>query len=403
MPRDIRDTKLQEEFFRMVGDLHTFTAKLAADLFARHKKSPEKFHQDDIINIGPQQSKFVNDKSPTTIGIYIVNKFILEDVGVMGYVNVVMTNDVWSDIESAVASAMREGLISADTVATFIDKAQYLFGGPLAHIINPSITPAIMSLPPTAQALLKKLLEENAEAIANNDPLVASDIEKKVVDEALRVMRATNDPALAFFESGAIDPYNNYKTMFVMKGAVQDNTGESQTGYKIITSNYNTGISKQDVPKIADSLVTAAYSRGVSTQDSGYDGKRLNVLFQNIVLQDLGSDCGTKVTMPTKISNRHMYRYIVDGGKLVQLTEDNIDKYKGTVCNLRTPIHCHAPAPQYCSVCVGERPYRIGVHNIGLTFNIISGATLNASMKKFHDVRVKHYTISDEDLMKYVK
>lgn len=403
MPRDLRNTKLQEEFFRMTGNLNTITAKLVADLFAKHKNSPEKFRQDDIISIGPAQSKFVKADSATTIGIYIVNKFILEDIEVLGYVNVVMTNRVWSDIESSVAAAMREGLIGFDKVSKFIDRAQYLFGGPLAHIINPSISPAITTLPPTAAALLKKLLEENADAIARNDPLVSADIEKRVVDEALRVMRATGDPSLAFFESGAIDPYNNYKTMFVMKGAVQDNTGESQTGYKIVTSNYNTGITKEDVPKIADSLVTSAYARGVATQDSGYDGKRLNVLFQSIVLQDIGSDCGTKITMSTRISKRHLYRYIMEKGQPVQLTEENIGKYVDKVCELRTPIHCHAPSPQYCSVCVGERPYRVGVHNIGLTFNIISGATLNASMKKFHDSRVKHYTITDEDLMKYVK
>lgn len=403
MPRDLRNTKLQDEFFQMTGDLKTISATLVSDLFAKHKNSPEKYHQDDIISIGPEQSKFVKPDSATTVGIYIVNKFILEDLEVLGYVNVVMTNSVWSDIESAVASAMREGLIGFNKVSTFIDKTQYLFGGPLAHIINPSITPAITTLPPSAAALLKKLLAENADAIKKNDPLVSAEIEKKVVDEALRVMRETHDPALAFFESGAIDPYNNYKTMFVMKGAVQDNTGESQTGYKIVTSNYNTGITKEDVPKIADSLVTSAYSRGVATQDSGYDGKQLNVIFQNVVLQDLGSDCGTKITMPTLISKRHLYRYIVDSGKLVELSEENIDKYIGKVCGLRTPLHCHAPSPCYCSVCVGKRPYLVGVHNIGLTFNIISGATLNASMKKFHDSRVKHYTISDDDLLKYVK
>lgn len=402
MPRDLRNTKLQEEFFQMVGDLSTFTAKLAAALFAKHKKSPPKFYQDDIISIGPAQSKFVKAESVTTIGIYIVNKFVLEGLEVLGYVNLVMTNSVWGDIESQVAAAMREGDIGFNQVSQFINRAQYLFGGPLAHLINPSITPTITTLPPSAAALLKKLLAENADAIAANDPLVSADIEKKVVDEALRVMRESRDPALAFFESGAIDPYNNYKTMFVMKGAVQDNTGESPTGYKIVTSNYNTGIAKSDIPKIADSLVTSAYARGVATQDSGYDANRLNVLFQNVVVQDLGSDCKTTMTMKTTITKRHLYRYITDGGKLVKLTDENISKYIGKKCDLRTPIHCHAPNFCYCSVCIGERPYRIGVHNIGLTFNIISGATLNASMKKFHDSRVKHYTVTDEDLLQYV-
>ena len=402
MPRDIRNTKLQDELFQALGNMENPTAEMFASLFARHKDSPEKYRTDDLIEIGPEQSPFVKPHSVTTVGLYMVNKFILEDLQVLGYVNCPLNSNRWGDVESAIASALLNGDIKQEQVVRFIDRSQYLFGGPLAHLINPSISSGITTLPPSAVVLKKKLLAEHKKDIDENNPLVAADIEKEITTEAMKTIRSKNDPSVAFFDSGAIDPYNNYKTMVIMKGAVQDNTGESPSGYKIVTSNYNDGITKEDIPKIADSLITSAYSRGVSTQDSGYNGKKMNIVLQGIRIQEHGSDCGTKMTMTTVITKRYLYRYIVENGKNVLLTDENIGKYLGKPCKLRTPIHCHAPDQQYCNICVGERPYRIGVHNVGLTLSIVSGATLNASMKKFHDSRIKHHVVTDEDILKYV-
>ena len=260
-----------------------------------------------------------------------------------------------------------------------------------------------MTLPPKATKLRDKLIAENQEKLAENDPLTSSKIEREVVDLALKEMENNHSTGKEFFDSGAIDPYNNYRTMMVMKGAIKDNTGESPTGYKVITSNYNTGISKEDMPKIADSLVTSSYMSGIATADSGTLGKKYNVIGQRIKIGDPGSDCGTKVYLKTKITDRHLYRYIVENGKLIMLDHDNIDKYKGKVCNLRSPIHCKFPDPTYCSKCVGERPYRVGNYNLGLSFMIISGSTMNAALKTKHDVTVKYKKITIDDLTKYVK
>lgn len=403
MGRDLRGTKAQEELFVKLGDMENPTAHLFADLFAKFKDRDAAYYVDDIIEIGPKQSPYVKNKSITTVGIYILNKFLIEDFQVFGYINKTFTQSVWETLESSIAAALVANDIKQEQVCKFIDKSQYLLGGPLAHIINPSLSSAILSLPPKATKTREKMVKENEDGLKSNDPQVSTKIERAVVKEALEEMDAKHDPCLAFFESGAIDPYNNYKTMFVMKGAIKDNTGESPTGYKIVQSNYNDGITKEDMPVIADSLVTSAYNKGVSTQDSGTLGKKYNAVFQRVRLQEAGTDCGTKKYLFTKITKRHLYRYIVEGGKLVLLTDENIDKYIGKVCALRSPIHCHAPDPQYCNICVGERPYRTDNYNIGLTFNIVSGSTLNASMKSFHDVTIKYYHVTIDDLMKYVK
>lgn len=402
MPRDIRNTPAQTAYFEALGDLHNPTAQMFADLFAAHKDSPPKYHVDDMIIIGPEQSPFVKENSSTTCGIYLFNKFILEPLKIFGYVNKPFGKKELDALEDGISDGLMQKDLTTEQVAEFIDRLQFLLGGPLAHLINPSINPDIMTLPPQAAALKKKLLAENKAGIEANDPQTSSKIEKEVTKVAMDWMNERNDPSLSFFKSGAIDPYNNYRTMFVMKGAVKDNTGESPTGYKIVTSEYDNGITKEDMPKIADTVVTSSYNSGVATQDSGYMGKKYNTILQRVKLLERGSDCKTPDTFQTVITNRHLYRYIMENGKPVCLTPEVIDKYKGKVCKLRSPLHCHAKDPYYCNICMGDRLYDIGVHNVGLTVSILSGATLNAALKTKHNVTVGTYTIKEEDILKYV-
>ena len=402
MPRDIRNTPAQTAYFEALGDLHNPTAQLFAELFAAHKDSPPKYHVDNMIIIGPEQSPFVKENSSTTCGIYLFNKFILEPLRIFGYVNKPFGKKELDALEDGISDGLMQKDLTTEQVAEFIDRLQFLLGGPLAHLINPSINPDIMTLPPQAAALKKKLLAENKAGIEANDPQTSSKIEKEVTKVAMDWMNERNDPSLSFFKSGAIDPYNNYRTMFVMKGAVKDNTGESPTGYKIVTSEYDNGITKEDMPKIADTVVTSSYNSGVATQDSGYMGKKYNTILQRVKLLERGSDCKTPDTFQTVITNRHLYRYIMENGKPVCLTPEVIDNYKGKVCKLRSPLHCHAKDPYYCNICMGDRLYDIGVHNVGLTVSILSGATLNAALKTKHNVTVGTYTIKEEDILKYV-
>lgn len=400
--------KQKKEFLDIAGpDFKKLDSIKISKLFAYHKDGGCRFSVSDMMVIGPDESKFVKPNTITTLGIFLVNKILFEDLEIFGYINKTITGKVNGKIESSLSKALAEGQITWDQYARYIDAAQWLLGGPMALVINTSLSQTVLTLPPEAAKLRKKLLAENREALATNDPAVASKIEHAVVDQALKEMKAKNDPAVALFDAGCgIDPYNQYKTIMVMKGAIQDNTGESPTGYKIITSNYDTGITKEDMPKIADAVVTTAYSTGVSTQDSGTNGKKYNGMFQRIRLLPHGSDCGSKdydeITLDDTIADNFIYRFIVENGKLKMLTPDNIKSYIGKTVKMRTANHCKAQDPCYCNVCVGDRPYRVGVRNIGFTFMTISGSTLNASLKKKHDVSLHFYDVSVDEILKYV-
>lgn len=407
MARELYKSDLQQKAFDIIGDPAELSSQVIIDLFSYKKKSGQAFYIDDLIKIGPNDSKFVKDGTITTLGIYIVNKFLIEPVGIFGYINKTLTGKILKKIDKGMAEARKLGQIDNQVMFDYIDRSQWLFGGTASFIVNTSISSTIINVPPKATKRQQELYKEHAEGLSKGEPQIASKIEKEITRIALEEMRKTDDSALALYDSGCgIDPYNNYKTMFVMKGAIIDNTGESPTGYKTITSNYNQGITKEDMPKIADSLVTGAYAKGVATQDSGYSGKKYNVVFQAVSLADKDTDCGTKETENVKITEDNkddygQYRYIVENGKLVRLTPETIDKYVGKTVKMRTPLHCKYKDPRYCNICAGDREYLVGVKNVGQTLSITAGKMLNAGMKKFHDVTIKTYPVEIEDLLRY--
>lgn len=407
MPSRVLSEKQQAEFFQLLPDPGNITAKDISTLFAYHKDSGIKFNIEDVITIGPEQSKFVKPNSKTTIGLYIVNKFIFEQLEVFGYINTPLTGKTIKKIQDGVAKALMDGHITSAQAREYIDRCQYLFGGPLALICTTSLSETLLSLPKGADAQRTKLLAEHKAELDADDPQVAATISSDVTKTALDEMRKKHDPAMALFDSDCgVDPYNNYATIFVMKGAVQDNTGESPTGYKVVTSNYNTGVSKEDLPKIAESLVTSSYSSGILTADSGTNAKKYNALYQSIRAMPQGSDCKTTDTLEVNLTSDNaqdfMYRWILENGKLTMLDVSNIDKYIGKTIHVRSGIYCKAKHPYYCSKCLGDRPYRIGIKNLGLTFNVVSGSTLNASLKQKHNSKINTSMISIDKIEKYM-
>ena len=410
MGRIIYGTKRQDDFFAYFKNGYHITDELICDLFARSLKGEPQFYTDDLITIGPKDSKFVKDGSITTIGCFLYNKIILEDMEVFGYLNKTLKGSFIDKIDDAISTALRKDLITTEQYARYIDRSQYLFGGTLSNVINSTISRDVLNLPPKATKLKAKLMAENREAMAAGDPLTASKIEKEVCAVAKEEIRTTDPESMDLFDSECgVSFDNNYKTMFVMKGAIQDNTGLYPSGYKVVASDYDNGISKEDYPKFADSLVTSAYSKGKLTAISGYSTKKYNSMFQDVRLDVRGSDCKTARTRKVLLTkdNADDYvtqgRYIVVSGKPVLLTDDNISAFIGKTVNMRTPLYCEAKDGDYCNICHGELKYILGIRNIGLTFNMASNAMMNANMKKFHDITIKLHQIDiDKDIMRFV-
>ena len=112
-------------------------------------------------------------------------------------------------------------------------------------------------------------------------------------------------------------------------------------------------------------------------------------------------DCGTKhylsIVIPKDLKSMFLYRFIIDGAKLVELTPENIDKYVDKEVKLRSPMLCKGDT--ICEHCAGTLFKRMDLKDCGLVASNMTGSLLNLSMKKMHDSTVK---INKINIEKYI-
>lgn len=79
------------------------------------------------------------------------------------------------------------------------------------------------------------------------------------------------------------------------------------------------------------------------------------------------------------------------------LSVDNREKYIGKKVIIRSPMFCKGD--KLCSICAGKRFEIMGIKNAGLTAGRITNTLLNASMKNFHNAKVKYDIVDINDLL----
>lgn len=356
-----------------------------------------KFNPYDIITIpagsyGPEKKRNKNAFT-TTVGIFIFNKCFIESdlFDILGYINEPITKKVAGKINSKISYAVLEDKISLKAMKDYIMKTQKY--QPYSNILCPSFTMNMLLITDSIAKRKKELLDKNKEAIAKGDEKVISAIEKELLAYCEELL--DDDPSMDLYKSGAKGSFgNNFKNLFVMRGAIKD--PDPTKGYDIVTSNYMDGISKDDYHKTAKSLAAGPYSRAKKTQYGGYWEKLFLRAFQHIILLEAGSDCGTDRTIDVAIGDNNagmvMYNYIVEGSRLVELTSDNIDNYKGKTVKLRFSSLCE-DKKGICNKCAGNLFYRLGIKNVGVTTPQLASRLKVIALKAFHDSQVQLHEI----------
>jgi hypothetical protein len=217
---------------------------------------------------------------------------------------------------------------------------------------------------------------------------VAEKMEKELLEYAKEYMG--DDPSMDMFSSGGGGTFgNNFKNLYIMKGPIKDPDPNAKQSYNVALSNYCDGISADEYTLVANSLAAGPYSRGKKTETGGYWEKLFVSALQHVVLDEAGTDCGTKhyitVTLTPKNISQYMYCYIIEGSKLVELTSDNRDKYLGKKVKMRFSSMCKRPNGKICNCCAGNLFYRVGVKNVGVACSNIASILKNICMKAFHD------------------
>lgn len=229
-----------------------------------------------------------------------------------------------------------------------------------------------------------------------NDPIAMAKFEDEMIKFAKEHYK--DDDMNNVYESGAGPKWGvDFKNMKIGLGT-QPIPGTTEVA--IIKNSLKEGIKTSDVMASANSGSIGAIARGINTQDSGYKVKKMTAAFQSVFIYK--GDCKSKRYRPIKDNNPQdlLGRTILDGGKEVLVTNDNVSKYLGKINLKRTPMTCKSTNGGYCSCCAGELPLQLSRSDkmyIGLYVSEIGSELSNKSMKKVHDLTQRMFTINDLD------
>ena len=392
-----------EDFFNKIGQVNF---ELLVDLFGTKTiKGPNgvmtlqkpKFDPTDEFTLNPGECNENKEKLRTTAGQLVYNKIMFGEglYKVTGYVNKTLNSDRVSDVEKVLSAALLDEKINANDFIKYLDTFQELALG-FHHVISSSFTMRGIKPIPKVIKHRDQLLKEHAEEIASGDVLAVANIEKILVKEAEEILK--DEPSMALYRSGARGKMgNNYKNLSIMRGPVQNPiTGK----YDTVPTSLFEGITKESIPAMGNGVVGGAYPKAVGTAVGGYKFKEISAALQAVVCDDPGTDCGSKgyvtLTLTSGNKSEYMNRFIIEGGKLIQLTPQVIDKYLNKPVKMRDAMYC--TGDKVCAVCAGEQFNKIGIKQIGLASSKVGTTMVNLGMKKFHDTSVKLYDIDLNDI-----
>ena len=379
--------------------------ELGMELFADHVEVingkpvevKSKFETTDVFKL--KAGEYINKEDiTTTVGKFIFNKFIVEPLFAehVGYVNQQITDGGLGDFEGKLSQLLLDDVISTETFGDYLNRVQWLgmqFHEPLAASFT------MRGLKPVDKIVKERdrLIKENKEAIEKGDITVMSDIEKRLVKMAEE--EVGDDPSMDLYYSGARGSIsNNYKQLSIIKGPVFNKTIGK---YQLISKSFFEGLEKEEISAAGTNVVNGQYPKSCGTAISGYKAKQVSSLGQAVVLRKDIEDCGSKgyveLVIPASMKAKFLYRYIIENGKLVMLTNENIGKYVGKKVKLRSIMYCGCDYG-VCLACAGRLFEKLEIDSIGLTTSTLTGALLNLKMKAFHDASVKMNDIDLDDM-----
>ena len=240
---------------------------IICELFGDFGKG-RKYNTYDLITIPPNsygsEKKKNKNKFKTTVGLFLYNKFFFEEElhDEIGYINHTVNGKELKKIETKLTYALIEDRITLDQFKRYIMKTQKV--QPYVAIYSYGYTEKMLTCTKVINKKKQELLKKYEKEIASGDVVVCAKIEQELLDYAKEYLK--DDPSMDMFLSGARGSWdNNFKNMFVMKGAIKDPDPNAKQKYNIVTSNYIDGVSKEEYSILCNSLAAGPYSRANNT------------------------------------------------------------------------------------------------------------------------------------------
>lgn len=334
----------------------------------------------------------------TTIGRFVANRYILDGAGVIEatkFLDTVWNKKTLGTLDDDIGDLLMRDEINRQQFNRYVDRRDnlgYWLNGMLAHTISERMLKPLAEI----ERYKAELIEQNKDAIAAGNIDVMTEISDKLVAYAKELLKG--DPGMDLYDSGDLDFGNNYKNNAILKGAVMNKITNE---FDFIGSSFMGGIEVKDIPAHANSILASQYPASIATAEAGYLGKKLLALLQMMEVDEPGSDCHTKQTIPIDVTpgnkNNLLYTWINVDGQEIQLTRDNISGFVGKTVQMRSPMSC--TSSRICSKCASQLFYMLGVEHAGLFATQISHADLNLALKAKHNSLVNLFTLNPDTII----
>lgn len=333
----------------------------------------------------------------TSLGRVIFNEVMFAHYGKYEFINDNISKGKLGDVMDDYANKLALGEINVEQFKEMLNKHEQLGFG-ITDIVSPGISyHMLMEDDPVFKNKLEEVYKKYQYKIEKEkDPVAMDNFKNEMIEFSKEYYK--NDPMIDLYESGVGPKWHvDWATLKIALGGIPDPGTGNVT---LVKSNLKEGMKNEDIKAAANLQIAGAFARAQDTALGGYIVMRLNALFQS--LRGHKGDCGSKEyldVIDTRPSDL-MFRYVLDGGKEVLVTKENINKYLNKPIKKRSPIFCKGLHGGICSHCLGEQPFMLtqdDVVNIGLYMPEMGSKILNAYMKATHDMGVKLYKIEDLD------
>lgn len=322
----------------------------------------------------------------TTIGRYIFNVFI--NIGCFGDTFPYFNDEDFNKFDKQVDFALIENKINPDPQYTTYQTKRAWLEYTVVELLVPGLSFNMLNPVPEVEKRKKELFKQYEKEIAAGDVTVAAKIEAELL--AIAKVAHKDDPALRLYNLKKPSWGNNYKNMTIMVGAQQSNSRPGE--FNITDTNYMGGINKEEYHIFGDQLITGSYNRSVETQKGGAATKEFQAALQSLQIDPSEvSDCGTQLTSKLTLSKdnieMYLWKYVVEGNKLTQITPTNHTQFVGRPINVRSTLYC--AADKMCAKCAGTLYQKLKIEDAGLTCAIVPVTIQNIAMKSMHDSTIK--------------
>lgn len=252
---------ISEEDKQMLMNLtrDDITLELLEDFFAETVNKKARFQCNDKLLL--KKDEYYNSEAiETTIGRVIFNKCLLEPVLIkhLGFQNKQFNKKVLYNLDGEVIKLFTTGVIdSMQIIYDYFDQCNWLAYAPTYFLVS-SLNADMFIIDEGVKKRKEELIEENKEAILNNDVTVVNKIENELLDMSKEVVK--DRPGYMIYDSGARGDFsNNYKNSVIMRGCITDFTDSSR--FNTSLASLVDGIPKEDFEKYANILTAGTYAR----------------------------------------------------------------------------------------------------------------------------------------------